>query len=777
MKLNIILLKLTPPYSETLDLIRRPLCTKFFLIALSILKIFRCAASTIMVFTCLGFSLTSVWAVSSVVQTEQVRAELVAYAPKGVQAGQTFWLGLKLSHQPHWHTYWKNPGDSGLPTELSWVLPKNLQTKDILWPTPRKLYVSNLTNYGYEGEVLLVTPVIVSQGTQFLGSNLEIKLHANWLVCKDECVPQEGEFLLSLPIKSTSALEATSFDAVIAQQPKAISNLNQILEIRDLQLVGHILNLPLEAQARKIELFPELSEVVADPKSFDSSLNSGELIKLPIHPMRSSEPNKIPMMFVVETNQGPRSFITTFTVNGRWPSPRKFNENEAPADVAATSSASSTGIKTSPTPYLEGAKGPADLTFLIALLGALVGGMILNLMPCVLPILAIKVLSLAAHSHQVKMYRRNSMGYALGVTLCFVSLGAFAIGLKSLGVELGWGFQLQSPFALGALCVLFTLIALNLLGVFEIGVVLPNRLASMHSEDPIWEGFLSGVLSVLVAAPCTAPFMGASLGWALLAPNWQGLGVFAALGMGMSLPILAISWIPSLSRLMPRPGKWMVSLRVFLAYPMMLTVIWLLWVYGQLVDMNQMTLLAINLLTLSALIYCFALPKQSHQSNSVKVFGMIFFFIVLVITNWFWLNLEPGARLGASVDATAGSQQLSSQANQKLKWEPWTPELAQETLRLGRPVFVDFTAAWCITCQVNEHTTLENPEIQVLLLSKNVRLLRADWTKPNPTISKTLAELGRSGIPVYLLLSPNNPQLMLSEILKFQELKAALNSL
>ncbi len=171
------------------------------------------------------------------------------------------------------------------------------------------------------------------------------------------------------------------------------------------------------------------------------------------------------------------------------------------------------------------------------------------------------------------------------------------------------------------------------------------------------------------------------------------------------------------------------------------------------------------------------MPQQSHQSHSVKVYGMIFFFIVLVITNWFWLNLEPGARLGASVDATAGSQQLSSQANQKLKWEPWTPELAQETLRLGRPVFVDFTAAWCITCQVNEHTTLENPEIQVLLLSKNVRLLRADWTKPNPTISKTLAELGRSGIPVYLLLSPNKPQLMLSEILKFQELKAALNSL
>ena len=284
MKLNIILLKLTCPSSETLDLLCFPLCTKFFRIALSILKMLRAEASTIMVVTCLGFSQSSVWAESSVVQTEQVRAELVAYAPRGVQAGQTFWLGLKLSHQPHWHTYWKNPGDSGLPTELSWVLPKNLQTKDILWPTPRKLYVSNLTNYGYEGEALLVTPVIVSQGTQFLGSNLEIKLHANWLVCKDECVPQEGEFLLSLPIKSSSAMEAASFEAVIAQQPKAISNLNQILEIRDSYLVGHILNLPIEAQAGKTQLFPEISEVIADPKSLESSLNTGELIKLPIHP-------------------------------------------------------------------------------------------------------------------------------------------------------------------------------------------------------------------------------------------------------------------------------------------------------------------------------------------------------------------------------------------------------------------------------------------------------------------------------------------------------------
>ncbi len=725
---------------------------------------FKCFSSIFgfILFAILGlialFPLKPAWA-SSVVQTEQVRAELVSFAPNGIKAGQKFWLGLKLSHQPHWHTYWKNPGDSGLPTQLSWDLPKEISVEPELWPTPKKLYVTNLTNYGYEGDTLLVTPVQVSQTAHFLSSSLEVKLHASWLVCKDECVPQEGDFRLSIPLKSSSAVDALIFESVIAQQPKAVSNTNQILEIKNSSLIGQIFNLPNIAQGKPVELFPELSEVIADPVSSQKSIKTSDLISLQMHPMRSTEPESLPIMMVVQTDEGPRSYEATFLIKGVWPSLKQALEEGAINDVALTP-ASNDLLKKSHS---------VETTFLIALLGALVGGVILNLMPCVLPVLAIKVLTLVTHSHQVNKYRRNSLGYAGGIIFCFLCLSALAIGLKNVGLELGWGFQLQSPFAIGCLCVLFTLIALNLIGLFEINLILPSRLISLHSEDPIWEGFFSGVLTVLVAAPCTAPFMGASLGWALIAPSWQGILIFVFLGIGMSFPIILISWIPSLAKLLPKPGQWMNTFRIFLAYPMLLTVIWLLWVFAQLVDLNQMTLLTIDLLTLSAAIYGATLSK------TVKRFSLVFFVLIIIFTNWFWLTMDTGQAM--AINSSPEFSQKSAQNSPRLNWEPWSPETANETLRLGRPVFIDFTAAWCITCQVNEHTTLENKDIKSLLSSKNVRLLRADWTKPNPLITKTLAKLGRSGVPVYLLLSPTKPQIMLSEVLKFQELKDALDPL
>jgi len=263
--------------------------------------------------------------------------------------------------------------------------------------------------------------------------------------------------------------------------------------------------------------------------------------------------------------------------------------------------------------------------------------------------------------------------------------------------------------------------------------------------------------------------MGASLGWALIASNWQGILIFVFLGIGMSFPIILISWIPSVAKLLPKPGKWMNTFRIFLAYPMLLTVIWLLWIFAQLVDLNQMTLLAIDLLTLCAAIYGATLSKN------FKRFSLVFSASILIVTNWFWFTMGSAPTNGTN--SSAELSQTTTQNSPRLNWEPWSPETADETLRQGRPVFIDFTAAWCITCQVNEHTTLENKDIKALLSIKNVRLLRADWTKPNPLIAKTLAELGRSGVPVYLLLSPSKPQVMLSEVLKFQELKDALDSL
>ena len=294
----------------------------------------------------------------------------------------------------------------------------------------------------------------------------------------------------------------------------------------------------------------------------------------------------------------------------------------------------------------------------------------------------------------------------------------------------------------------------------------------IQSHDPGVDGFLSGLLSVVVAAPCTAPFMGASLGWAVTAANGQGLFIFVCLGAGMALPILAISYIPALGRFLPKPGAWMNTMRVFLAFPMLLTVTWLLWVFGQQIGLNEMALLMVALVTFSALIFCSKLTGPS------KTFAALFFAVLLIGEYGVGQNLSPLEQTSVSTLSSApsiGGAALGTPG--LLRWEAWSPELVEQTLAEGRPVFVDFTAAWCITCQVNERTTLQNETIQSLLIAKNVRLLRADWTQPNAQIASALASLGRNGIPVYLLLSPQKPLTMLSELLNLEELTHALDTL
>jgi len=730
------------------------------------------------------------WAVGSVVQTDQVKAELIAFAPQGLNPGQGFWLGLRLTHQPEWHTYWKNPGDSGLPTQLSWSLPKGMQAKELLWPTPTKLYVSNLTNYGFEGKVLLVTPISIDPGTLILGSSIEIGLHANWLICRQECVPQEGEFRLKVPVKSSSAVDASEFLNVTEHQPIELSGTShpkQVLEIKGNSLVGSLSGVPKEFNGLSFSVFPELAEIIADPKpntepkteqARAASGASPISLLFNLHPMRSSEPSELGALVVFQTPSGAVPYHATFQIKGAWPKalPELPSANASPPSQGERSQLSSSEASAFSSDSKDPSKNNGFMGFLVsypfiaAIFGALIGGMILNLMPCVLPILAIKVLSLAAHSGDVRHYRRHSAGYALGVVFCFSLFGALVVGLKTIGLELGWGFQLQSPVAVGVLTFLFLLIALNLLGVFQIHFVVPNRLISIQSKEPGLDGFLSGLLSVIVAAPCTAPFMGASLGWAVTAANLQGLLIFVFLGLGMALPIVAISFVPTLGRLLPKPGAWMNTMRVFLAFPMLLTVTWLLWVFAQQQGINQMAILIVSLITFSALI------ASTKLVGGSKKFALLFFTILLILEFMVGQSVPPLQPEPATSGMTPPTPtDFDSQPKQALVWEPWSPELVAQTLAQGRPVFVDFTAAWCITCQLNERTTLQNETVKALLISKNVRLLRADWTQPNVQIASALAALGRSGIPVYLLLSPPNGQTMLSELLDTQDLINAIN--
>ena len=393
-----------------------------------------------------------------------------------------------------------------------------------------------------------------------------------------------------------------------------------------------------------------------------------------------------------------------------------------------------------------------------ALAGALLGGLILNLMPCVFPILAIKVMGFARHARDRRGHRISGLAYSAGVVLSFLALGALMLGLRSAGEQLGWGFQLQSPAVVAALAVLFTVMGLNLAGLFHFGQMLPSRMLVLESKNPAANAFLSGVLAVAIASPCTAPFMGASLGLALGLPATQALLIFAAIGMGMALPYLAASMSPAVARLLPHPGAWMDTFRRAMAFPMFATVVWLVWVLGQQSGIDGAGALLALLVALSLVLWAFTLKGRSRviiATVSIAVFGLL-----------------AGA-IGPNVIKPAETL-IAASSNER--WQTWAPGRVEQVLATGVPVFVDFTAAWCVTCQYNK-TTLADADVLADLDAKKVTLLRADWTRRDPAITAALSQLGRTGVPVYVIYKNGSAPVVLSEILSVQEVRSALASL
>ncbi|MEY4122544.1 MAG: hypothetical protein RLZZ457_1382, partial [Pseudomonadota bacterium] len=541
---------------------------------------------------------------SAVVSTPQVRAELVAHAPQGVQSGQALWIGLQITHQPEWHTYWRNPGDSGLPTQLELNLPAGITAGDMQWPLPHKLKAGSLTNYGFDNTVLLAVPLTVSK--QFKPNatqSLEIQLHANWLVCRLECIPQEGDFTLRIPTHSSYVPQAAAFEALFAQQPQTLKGLKATTRFDAQQLVMQISGLPAALQGKAFGVYPEAAELVesaADqhPAAQQSWQGDTWTLRLPLSPMRMTEPKQFDLLLTVGEGAARQGYLVSAPITDSWPA-----LPDAPA-----------ALQTAPVATHVTIDSPASgWVFALALLGAFVGGLILNLMPCVLPILAIKLLGFAQHSRQHRAHRVAGLSYTAGVVLSFLALGAGVLALRAAGEQLGWGFQLQSPVVVSALAALFTLIALNLFGLFELGQILPSRLASFQYKHPVMDALLSGVLAVAVASPCTAPFMGASLGLAMTLPTWQALAIFVTMGLGLATPYLLASLIPAVARKLPHPGPWMITLRQLLAFPMLATVVWLLWVLGQQTSLDTLMLALSGLLLLAAFIWVLQLHSRAAR--------------------------------------------------------------------------------------------------------------------------------------------------------------------
>jgi thiol:disulfide interchange protein DsbD len=709
---------------------------------------------------------------TSVVQTDQVRAELFAHAPDGVGAGKTVWLGLQIKHQPHWHTYWKNPGDSGLPTTLQWTLPAGVSAGDIAWPTPQRIPVGTMANYGFGDTILLPVPLTIANSFQPTpGGDLEVRLSASWLVCRQECIPQDGNCVLRVPVKGSTASHGADFDATRAASPTDLPGTSQA-RLDGNSMTVTVSGLPGAWQGRAMQPFPEtpnIAEPVTSPQTADKVGADGAPApgkqvwnngvwsgSFPLSVQREGTADKLPIVLAL----GTQSLRTVATVSGTWP----------PLGGAGA-------VQTIPTTVTAGATNPAQpgptqptgwSSWMLAIGAALLGGMILNLMPCVLPVLAIKVLGFSRHSeHSPASQRMQGLAYTLGVVLSFVSLGALMLALRATGEQLGWGFQLQSPAVVATLAALFTLLGLNLAGLFEVGMLLPHQLASLQARHPVVDAFLSGVLAVAIASPCTAPFMGASLGYAISLPAAQALGIFAALGLGLALPFLAAAWVPAFGHMLPRPGAWMDTLRRFMAFPMLATVIWLVWVLGHLSGVDGAGALLALLLCMALVVWSLGLAGRSRM-----VFATLSIACLAGLTGAIGPLVTKMDDTGSSA-VTAGPTGLSATTT----WQAWAPGKVEAELAAGHPVFVDFTAAWCITCQYNKKTTLSNADVLADMRTHQVTLLRADWTRRDPAITVALEQLGRSGVPVYVLHQVGKPPVVFSEILDAKELRTSLAQL
>lgn len=686
--------------------------------------------------------------------SEQVRASLKINAPEGIAPGKTFWIGVLLEHAPQWHTYWHNPGDSGLPTHIEWKLPAGLKAGALQWPLPKKIPISPLANYGYEDAVLLAAPVQVSTDFQSTPT-VQLAAHVEWLACRQECIPQEANLQLNWNANSVNAPDR--FELAKQLSPTASSAPVQTEVLPDGKHLRVTVNqLPASWQGQTLAVLPVTPSVVHNAatqgKDWTQQWQGQQWqATLPISEDRSESPTRMAWVLAQGQDTAPVSPAISIEgpVIGTWPAVQTVTISpeleRALRENAAISTASAAPIPT---------------TWLLAMLGAFVGGMILNLMPCVFPVLAIKVMGFARPADHSGAHARAGLAYTAGVVLSFVALGGLLLLLRATGEQLGWGFQLQSPPVIIALAVLFTLLALNLAGVFEFGMFLPDHLANLQSAHSTLNSGLSGVLAVAIASPCTAPFMGASLGLAIAWPTALALPIFAVMGLGMALPYLLASLWPRLAHALPRPGAWMETFRQAMAFPMWATVIWLLWVLGQQTSMDTAATLLSLMLGISLLMWSWSKATRTRMIASAVAA------LLMGISGYMlWTQLHRiDARPQDSVVATS-------------TWQPWSAQAVQTAVAKRQAVFVDFTAAWCITCQYNKKTTLADETLLADFRAHQVQLLRADWTLRDSAITRELNALGRNGVPVYVLYAPGkNPQLF-SELPSVDEIRTALSQL
>lgn len=681
---------------------------------------------------------------SPALRTDHLHSRLVAERD-AIVPGESLRIGLWLQHDPAWHTYWRNPGDSGLPTRIELELPPGFEAGPIQWPIPERLPVGPLVNFGYSHTIVLPIQISVPAGLDTDSVTLEAR--ADWLVCRVECIPGEGEYRLALPVAREAASDrrwAEDFARAERLQPEpaageaAIGFTAETVQIRlPAEAADTRDNGPGESIGPEWAFFPVTPDVVsntAEPRWLETG--EGLALVLPKNDYFVAEPERFEFLLA----RGDTGLVFEAALAETAPGPADS------ADRDPVAGAIGGGIVQQP-----GAPG-----LLLALGLAVLGGLVLNLMPCVFPVLFLKAAGAIEAADDARLLRRQGLFYTAGVVLSFVAVAALLLALRASGEALGWGFQLQSPAFVAALVLLFFVLAMNFAGLFEFGGRLAGAGQRLTRGGGDRAAFFTGVLACLVASPCTAPFMGVALGVALALPAPAALAIFAALGFGLALPILALGWVPGLARLLPRPGPWMQNFRRLLAFPLLLTVAWLMWVYGEQTSVQAMSWL------LAALVG-------------------VAFGLWLLRLHWRWpgyavlalciaLPLLRTPEISGPVEQTAGDQQLAH--------ERWTPARLAELRAAGEPVLVNMTAAWCITCLANERVALSTGVVRDALQARGVHYLKGDWTRRDAEITAYLESFGRSGVPLYVLYPGDDREpVVLPQLLTVQILQQALEKI
>jgi len=693
----------------------------------------------------------SLWPVAAMAQpaaqpgpqrTERIEAELVPMSAWAAP-GSTAVVAVKQTIRPDWHTYWRNPGDSGGATTLTWTLPQGARAGDIVWPLPERQRISGLMNYGYSGEVWLPVPIEIP-ATARAGTVLPLTVKASFFVCSAEmCVPEDLTLRLDLPVREGAApldrRHGAAITAVLEQAPRP-AGLEARIALEDGVLTLSAAGGPLAGRDPGPGYFFPYTGGVIDHAASQTGAWGPQGLSLRLSPGGETRAAGL---------TGPVEGVLA-TAHGAW-------EIRAGAGVPLVGTSGSGVLAAAADGADRAAGGPqpaadADLAiFAQALLFAVLGGLILNLMPCVFPILAMKAASLAASAHDARHARRDGLAFLAGVLATFLLLAGGLLALRATGEAVGWGFQLQSPPVTAGLALLMLAVALNLSGVFHVGGGLQGVGSGPLSRLPGGLGaFFTGALAVIVAAPCTAPFMAFALGAALVMPWPMALLVFLGLGLGLALPFVVVSLSPGLLAKLPRPGPWMERLKGLLAFPMYATALWLAWVFGRQTGADALGLLFAAGLLLALGVWLIGGGQTERAFGRRGVFHLTAGVAALLLAG---AALIVAARAPVPATGPAASVEGAGPTS-----APWSTTAVEAALAQGRPVLVNFTADWCVTCKINERTSLSSSGVKAAIERSNAVYLVGDWTRRDDAITAELQRHGRSGVPLYLLYTPGSSE-------------------